>query len=308
MVRRYRSANDFQTNLNGSVTSGATTWTVDSVSGFPTEGDFYVTAGSEIVLVTHVSGLNLTVIRGQEGTTAAAHNDGVGVAGIATAGEFYGRMKERGEIKCLPYGKIMKADGTILTAADFTLINTGTGTDVQDGNDGTIVFYAKDMTGNDSTGAIRTFTSATDHRITVHFACPALSGDSPDMLSFYSRQATGGTMDGISLRPNTAGGASSKITVDERLTFLNAPVDNVAHGLAGRMDFWARLEIEWDVVASTDHLRFYYSWDGVHWTLAHTFTFASSSCQVGIWATKITGTLANMRSHILSWYEETLTF
>lgn len=308
MVRRFRSSNDFQTNLNGAVTVGATTWTVDSVSGFPTEGDFYVTAGSEIALVTHVSGFNLTVIRGQEGTTAAAHNDGVGVAGIATAGEFYGRMKDEGEIKCLPYGRCMKADGTILTASDFTLRNTGTGTAVFDGNDGTIVFTAKDMSGNDTTGATRDFGTATDHRITVHLACPALAGENNDMLSFYSRQSSGGTVDGMSLRPHTSEGLSAKQTVDQRSTFLVSPIDDVAWGTAGRMDFWGRLEIEWDVVASTDHLRWYFSADGVHWNLAHTHTFASSTCQVGIWMTNLTGTIANMRSQILSWYEETLTF
>lgn len=305
MVRRQRSVNNFSTTLNGSINDSVTSATLTSTAGLPSEGDFYLDFAGEIVLVTHVSGSVVTIVRGQEGTSAASHTDSTDVTDVITAGEFTTRANERMGIQALPYGRCTSWDGstlTTLTASDFNLYNTATGSYVEDGNDGTILFYCRDHSSNDASGAARVFDSTNDWRITAHIGCPAFAYDSPDILHFNTRQQTGGVMFGLEMTPKV------DISATERTTFLAAPTKHVSHGIGGRNDFWARVEIEWDVVASTDHLRFYYSKDGVNWWLMRTETRASSAVQVGIWMTNITGTLAAMRSMISSWHEEVITF
>lgn len=82
--------NNATTSLNGTLTSGATSLSVVSATGFPTSGNFriVVDTGSnlEIMVVTAVSGTTFTVTRGQENTTAVAHGGGVQVTHILTAG------------------------------------------------------------------------------------------------------------------------------------------------------------------------------------------------------------------------------
>jgi len=72
--------------LNGTITSGATTLVVASATTFPSKPYFRIAVDQEIMLVTAVSGTTFTIARGVEGTTAAAHNNGVAVAHILTSG------------------------------------------------------------------------------------------------------------------------------------------------------------------------------------------------------------------------------
>jgi len=88
--------NNIDTSLTSAISSGTTTIPVASVSGFPTipTGQYLAltlihpaTAGVfEIVYVTSVSGLNLTVLRGQEGSTAAAWASGDTIFSDVTQG------------------------------------------------------------------------------------------------------------------------------------------------------------------------------------------------------------------------------
>ena len=202
MVRRQRSVNGYSSTLNGSITIGATSMVVASATGLPSEGDFYLDISGEIVLVTHVSGTTLTLVRAQEGTTAVAHNSGKAITDVITAGEFTNRANEQMGLQALPYGRCTRWDGsalTTLTATDFTLINTATGSDIQDGNDGTIIFSSRQHSGNDASGAIRNFGSTNDWRVTAHIGCPGFDYEGVDILHFNVRQQSGGSMDGIEL-------------------------------------------------------------------------------------------------------------
>lgn len=78
-------ANLYSTNLSASATSGATTISVNSAPPAALTGRFRMLVDNEIMLVTGVSGTTLTVSRGQEGTTAAAHSSGAVAAHVATA-------------------------------------------------------------------------------------------------------------------------------------------------------------------------------------------------------------------------------
>ncbi|HET8765830.1 MAG TPA: hypothetical protein VFM86_00740, partial [Pedococcus sp.] len=81
-------------DLTGSISNSATSMTVSSTSGLPGTTPFTLvldpgTATEEIVDVTNVSGLTLTITRGVDGTAAQAHSAGVGnVRHMATARDF----------------------------------------------------------------------------------------------------------------------------------------------------------------------------------------------------------------------------
>lgn len=73
------------TNNGSTLSSTATSCTVTSQVNIPSSGNFRVLFDSEIVEVTAVSGNTWTISRGNGGTTAATHADGITVYGIVTA-------------------------------------------------------------------------------------------------------------------------------------------------------------------------------------------------------------------------------
>lgn len=84
-----------RTRTNGSVTIGATSITVIDGSVFPSVGDFRLNCEDELMLCTARSTNVLTVTRGIEGTTAAAHGSGVFVTQVNTAAGFQRMLDER---------------------------------------------------------------------------------------------------------------------------------------------------------------------------------------------------------------------
>src|SRR4051794_37703485 len=91
MTRRYSSTAQ-PTTLSASCTSAATTIQVSATTGFPAV-DFilaldYGAAGQELVLVTNVSGTNLTVTRGYDSTAASAHSLGAAVRHVHAGKDF----------------------------------------------------------------------------------------------------------------------------------------------------------------------------------------------------------------------------
>ncbi len=73
------------TTLNGAIDDDHDVITVASAMGF-TGGDFRILVDSEIMKVTAVSGLDLTVVRGQEGTSPTSHDNGAAVRHVLTVG------------------------------------------------------------------------------------------------------------------------------------------------------------------------------------------------------------------------------
>jgi len=73
-------------NQGSTLASGGTSLTVTSSSSFPSTGNFRIKIESEIILVTAVSSNTFTLVRGQEGTSAAAHVDGLAVTHVLTKG------------------------------------------------------------------------------------------------------------------------------------------------------------------------------------------------------------------------------
>jgi hypothetical protein len=90
MASRYYSAIAQDTTVTSGITSSSTTVTVGAVTGYPSSYPFvlaldYNTSSEELVTVTNISGLTLTITRGYNGTSATAHNAGAVVRHVITA-------------------------------------------------------------------------------------------------------------------------------------------------------------------------------------------------------------------------------
>jgi len=93
MARRYYSSTAVETTLTSNVSNSATTLPVASTSGFPGTTPFTLildegTVNEEIVTVTGVASLNLTVTRGEDGTSAVSHSNGGTVKHGVSARDF----------------------------------------------------------------------------------------------------------------------------------------------------------------------------------------------------------------------------
>jgi hypothetical protein len=89
-VNRYYSAIAQDTTVTSGITSSSTTVVVAATTGFPSTYPFalaldYGNSLEEIVDVTGVAGLTLTITRGVNGTTAVAHVAGATVRHVITA-------------------------------------------------------------------------------------------------------------------------------------------------------------------------------------------------------------------------------
>jgi hypothetical protein len=93
MATRYYSSVAAETTLVASITNGNTSIQIASATGLPALTPFtlaldYEAATEELVEVTAVAGTTLTVTRGIDGTSAAAHNAGARVRHVSSARDF----------------------------------------------------------------------------------------------------------------------------------------------------------------------------------------------------------------------------
>lgn len=88
MAERFGNQAEQTITLTAGVSAGDLTWPISALGSgafvIPSDGDFSVRCENEIVKVTAVTGLNLTVERGAEGTTAASHLSGVRIYHLPT--------------------------------------------------------------------------------------------------------------------------------------------------------------------------------------------------------------------------------
>jgi len=86
--RRFYALNAPQQQISGQIASGATSVSVPSFTGWPTQFPFYAaleigTGSLEIVSVTNIVGTTATIARGQRGTAAIAHPLGATIDMVA---------------------------------------------------------------------------------------------------------------------------------------------------------------------------------------------------------------------------------
>ncbi len=124
---RFYSSTALQTNLTSSINASATTIQVASTTGFPASTPFtlaldYGAANEELVDVTAVGGLSLTVTRAVDTTSASAHNAGAVVRHVTSARDFR-EMKEHELAETNVHG-FTPADGEFVgTTATQSLSN-----------------------------------------------------------------------------------------------------------------------------------------------------------------------------------------
>jgi hypothetical protein len=90
---RYYSSTAVETTLTGAINNSVTSISVASTTGFPGSLPYtlaldYGSASNELVEVTAVGGLTLTVTRGIDGTSATSHGAGAVVRHVSSARDF----------------------------------------------------------------------------------------------------------------------------------------------------------------------------------------------------------------------------
>lgn len=80
---------------SGTFAAGDTTLTIADATGFLSGA--FILIGNEILNVTEVAGNDLTVVRGQYGTSAVNHNDGSAITQLTDAGDYYLNFFTEGE-------------------------------------------------------------------------------------------------------------------------------------------------------------------------------------------------------------------
>jgi hypothetical protein len=129
MPRRERLENNVTSTLSSTINSSVTTVTVASGTNFPSEGDYRIIIGDEIMLVTARSTNDLTVERSADGTTADTHSAGSSVRMILTAGSLNKFANDICGSCTDAYGyRFLNQAGVTQTSTDFTWTNQSTST------------------------------------------------------------------------------------------------------------------------------------------------------------------------------------
>lgn len=156
-------------NLDAAIDASTTSLDVVSALDFPTVGNFPIIVGSEIMLVTAVSGNTFTVTRGTEGSTAAAHNQNARVRGVLTTRSVSQLIEDKIPLAAtsagLPLYRMTSSAGASLNSSSFTWVNQGTAT-VSNLPFGGLSFTIPRSAGIDVRGMVRTAPS-TPYTITA---------------------------------------------------------------------------------------------------------------------------------------------
>ena len=263
-MRQERHVNDTESILDGGISDSATSLTLTDGSGFPSEGDFRLIIESELLLATARSSNVLTVERGIEDSTPAAHVDGKPVRVIVTEGslkQFWSDFAPLYMPDSTPPKRIYDSSGDPIGQSDFTWFNQSTASSA-DQVDGSILL----TTPSNSTSlwrgkyvappsapwiVIAAFSTLWLHTSSADFPqCGITVENSGDgkltIISFHGR---GGNSPGIQI---------SKMT--DYSTFSSSYVDLKPLGATSDL-IWLKFEDD-----NSNHKQ-YVSIDGVNWLL-----------------------------------------
>ena len=135
--------NNAASTLNGAVDNVVTTWTVVDGSQFPSTFPFHLSCQSEIVECTGRTGNVLTVIRNVEGTSGAAHADGLAVELLITAQALSDLNTAVNAHEAILYKEAAAVRGPATTIA---FVDGGAGADtITDTGNGLAIFATGDL-------------------------------------------------------------------------------------------------------------------------------------------------------------------
>jgi len=297
MVRYERFVNNAETTLNGGINASVTSVPVIDGTVFPSEGDFRLTVGTEIMLCTARSGNTLTVVRGIEGSTAASQVTGAAVAAIVTQAGIDKFVTDFLD----PYAferqnRLIDIDGNILTSTDFTQGNFGTSTVADDAN-GSITIKMQSRTSPNGVALYKT-APATPYTLTAHILtgpCHTQSTENANLIGF--RESSSSKLSFLSYHYYND-------SWTQYLTDFNsdvgAPAFSSQEETPARQDYWLRIEDD------GTNLTYSKSADGYHWWEQHTelrgFWFDTGPDEIW-WGGDNQGDNGEM-IHLLAWIEE----
>ncbi len=247
-VLQYKTLADSTLNNGGNLGAADVSVTVTDGSKFPSLGDFYCIIESEIILVTARSGNVLTIVRAQEGTSAASHADGSDIIAVITALSVEGLfLRHTTDFRTTP-----------LVAADFTAVNQGDSTLTE--FNGGLVLTAPFAASPQMRMYEKTLPSAPYKITAMCWFWEGAGGIAATGGGIHLRDSSGGKITTIALRNSTTGQIqkwSNNTTQDASYASINAWRD------LGKP---AYIRIEDD----TTNRIYSVSADGNSWTVIHT--------------------------------------
>lgn len=250
--------NDVITNLNGAINSSTTSVAVANGSGFPSTGNFRILIDKELMLVTARSTNTLTVVRGVEGTTAVAHDNGSRVMFILTPASMERLLRDHVPLAgnssvLVPQNLLLDGSGNLLTASDFTWTNQGssTATDLSNGN-----IKIKIPTGTGPNVRIFTRSAPTPPYVITMSLALQLNNDGASHMGPIFRESSSGEVYTFA----TFGDPSAiRILKYNNATSFNSDLFGYQNWFVGKRFSWFRLEDD-----NTD-LKFWISTNGIQW-------------------------------------------
>lgn len=253
-------------SLAATITSGATSLSVNDASAFPASGQFRILIDSEIMLVTGVSGSTFTVLRAQEGTSAAGHVAAAGVAQVVTAGALqrWARDNDPAFDGDRPPFRISDASGGLLTSADFTTVNLSTGEIIDDASGSITIRKASGQGDTENiTALVRTAPATPNSVVAAVSTCwptPNASSSIPN-CGIGFRESSSGKLFFIALNNDSNSVNRESISIYKYTGPTSSATAPVArHGCTIR-DRYVWLKAADD---GTD-LTFHVSHDGINW-------------------------------------------
>ena len=235
---------------------GATTLEVTSTSGFPSTGNFRISIGLEILLVTGVSAAVFTVLRAQEGTTAAAYDGGSAVTQILTAGGIQQVVKDSTPLSqdtARPVLNTLVDDAAAsLNMASFSWVNQGsaTGTDL---NSGGISLALPTTAGISLRSLVKTAPTA-PYTLTVAFI-PQTHDDSLSHVGILFRESSTSKLMTLS----TAG-------TDQLAVYKFTNDTTFSTSLLTLQDWPTARSLQWFKIEDDNvDLKFFTGMDGINW-------------------------------------------
>lgn len=297
MVRYERLVNNAQTTLSSTITDSVTSIGVADGSVFPSEGDFRLVVNEELMLCTARSTNTLTVTRGIEGTTAAAHSSGDDIAAIITQGGMDQFTKDFLDPMAFSrQHRLIDASGNVLTSSSFTQGNFGTSS-VTDESDGTITISMEDRAGPNLVALYKTAPS-TPYTLSAHILTGVghnASNENASVIGF--RESSSNKISHISYHYFNS---SFTQYLEDFNDDTGSPANSSQEPCPPRQDYWLRIEDD------GTNLTYYRSADGYNWWEQHTelrgFHFDTGPDQI-LWGGDNQGDDGEM-IHLLAWIEE----
>lgn len=275
MTEQY--VNDAETTLDASIDDTQTTLVVDSASAFPTQGNFRIRIGDELLLVTGVSSTTFTATRGVEGTTPASHGGGANVTHVLTAASLRRAVREGLGIYHPP------------KLADFAWVNQGSAaaTEQDDG-----ILLTDPSHGSDNLRLLMHSAPSTPYTVTAAF-CPLICGTG-SLVSF-----------GMAFR----GSGGALATLLSRMWQLQCPANwnspTSFGGSSGTLTNWINAGVQWMRLKDDGTNRMMYvSADGINWVQTHSIsrTTTFTPVEVGFFLNNYSSTpLFESQIKLLSW-------